>query len=260
MRATRWVLPLVLGVLVPATGARADFGQGFETDVSGWLAPNGYGTIERKASGDGGITAASGGHYALVTQTGSAPYTMFDGYRTVWPGSITTSVDIYLNTAMATGEGFDYSVAANKTDNTHLRDFIFHITQDTTSGAMFVGASNNTNFAPIENLESGHYATIASTGWYTFQHRFYDNAGVLAVDMNVLNSLGATVFTQTISKPTDTIGIVGGNRYGWFTNVDVTGGIAIDNSSLVVPEPAAVQLGAFLAIGGLGLLRLRRRA
>lgn len=73
---------------------------------------------------------------------------------------------------MAAGEGFDYAVAANGQDGNHLRDFIFHVTQDTSTGNLLVGGSNNTNFAPREDLDTLNHATIDASGWYTFEHKF----------------------------------------------------------------------------------------
>ncbi len=181
----------------------------------------------------------------------------------MFPGTFTASQAIYLDTSWATGSGFDYSVAANGTDGLHQRDFIFHVTQDTSSGQLLVGASNNTNFDPIENLETGNYAVIGSSGWYIFEQVFHEVAGVLAVDLNLYDVAHSLLFTETRSDPSDTIpGEVGGNRYGWFTNIDVDGGVAIDQTQLdvsQVPLPPALILFA-TGIGGLGWLgRLRRR-
>ena len=69
------------------------------------------------------------------------------------------------------------------------------------------------------------------------------------------------MFTETRSSAADTIpGEVGGHRYGWFTNVDVTGGIAIDSVQVVgVPEPGMLALFG-LGLVGLGIVRRRRAA
>ncbi|MCB1490546.1 MAG: hypothetical protein KDJ77_01880, partial [Rhodobiaceae bacterium] len=175
----------------------------------------------------------------LLTQDGpigdeSGPFTRFDDYKTDFQGGFTASVDIYLDTAWALGSGFDYSVAASRQNGGHLRDFIFHVTKDTSSGQLLIGASNNTNFEPVENLEAGNHGTVAATGWYTFTQTFRDAGdGSLAVDFEVRDAAGNVVFTETRNDPADTLaGIVGGNRYGWFTNIDVAGGIAVDNVSL----------------------------
>lgn len=131
--------------------------------------------------------------------------------------------------------GFDYSVAATGSDNAHQRDYIFHVTKDTSTGDLLVAGSNNTNFAPREDLETlSHYA-VTSAGWYTLQHRFYDDGGALAVDLNLLDSAGTVLFTETRFDPADTIPAeVGGNRYAWFTFDNVPGGIAVDNHQLLL--------------------------
>ncbi len=141
-------------------------------------------------------------------------------------------------------------MAANGTDGNHLRDFIFHTTKDTSTGDLLVGGSNNSNFAPRENLENGNSYTVSNSGWYTYQHRFYDDSGLLSVDLNLLDSGGSVLFTETRSNAADLIpSVVGGNRYAWFTHISVAGGINVDNQQLsIVPEP-----GSMLAFAGLGL-------
>ncbi|TWU06984.1 hypothetical protein CA54_53880 [Symmachiella macrocystis] len=251
-----------ISVVLPSA-AHAEFSQGFETDTSGWSDGGGaYGVITRVASGTGGITSADGGYHATVEQTTYGVYTAFDGYRSTWPGNWTTSVDIYLDIGWAAGEGFDYSVAANGSDGAHERDFIFHVTKDTSTGDLLVGASNNTNFDPREDLETLNHAVIGSSGWYTFEHSFQDVGGVLSVDLNLYDG-GGLIWTETRSNPADLIpSIVGGNRYGWFTNVDIAGGIAVDNTALV-PEPSNIAmllgLSAF-SLAGYGWRRKKQQA
>jgi hypothetical protein len=147
---------MVLAFGMSVVEAAPVFSQGFETDTDGWLDSSdfaGYGDIVRVGSGTGGIASFEGSFHAVVTQSGplgdeSAPFTRFDGYRDTWPGTMTASAAIYLDTSWSAGEGFDYSVAANGSDNNHRRDFIFHVTSDTSSGSLLVGGSNNTNFDP----------------------------------------------------------------------------------------------------------------
>lgn len=220
------------------------FSQGFEVDTSGWLDVNDswFGNVARVASGTNGITSSEGDFHAIfedpTDETG--PFTRFDMYRDNWDGEWKASADIYLDTNWGAGEGFDYSVAANGSDGAHQRDFIFHVTKDTSTGELLVGGSNNTNFDPIENLESGNHFQVTDSGWYTFEHHFYDNSGQLAVDLNLYDAAGTLLFTETRTSVADDIATeIGGNRYGWFTNIDVDGGIAVDNTTLM----AATDVG-----------------
>ena len=226
------------------------FSQSFETDTSGLLDGDSswHGDVQRVSSGTGGIASPDGGSHAIVTQgtppaTETGPFTRFDGYRDTWPGEWTAEVKVYLDTDWAAGEGFDYSVAANGSDGNHQRDYIFHVTKDTSTGKLLVAGSNNTNFEPREDLDtlSNNYE-VETSGWYTLKHRFYDDGGVLAVDLMLVDAAGVTVFTETRKDNADTIGTgggtggeVGGNRYGWFTNIDIDGGIAVDGLKLTVP-------------------------
>ncbi|MEM6742397.1 MAG: hypothetical protein AAF676_01510 [Pseudomonadota bacterium] len=262
---------LMAGALAATVGSAANatttvFNQGFEVDESGWIDDDdaGPGQINRVASGGGslGITSFEGGYHGEFTQTSSGPFTRFDGYRSVFPGGYTARAAIYLDTSWNLGEGFDYSVASNGSDGNHQRDFIFHVTKDTSTGSLLVGGSNNTNFDPREDLETINNYEVTSSGWYIFEHVFRNDGGVLAVDLNLLSDTEALLFTETRSDPLDTIpGEVGGNRYGWFTNIDIAGGIAVDATSLsVVPVPAGVLLiaSAFGITGGLSWRRARK--
>jgi hypothetical protein len=266
-------LLLAAGLAPAAHAGVIVFNQGFETNTAGWFdQSNGWaGTATRVPSGTGGVTSFAGGFHGEFTQTNTAaaggttgPFTRFDGYRTTWPGNFAARSTIYLDTSWGAGQGFDYSVAANGTDGNHRRDFIFHVTQDTSTGLLLVGGSNNTNFDPQENLENGNHFEVTQSGWYTFEHLFRDDNGVLAVDLNLYDANGNLLFTETREDPSDLIGInVGGNRYGWFTNIDVNGGIAVDDTQLIlldVPEPLSLSLFGIAALAACGYgYSLRKR-
>ena len=217
------------------------FQQGFEVDRDGIID---YGsTVSRVASGTNGIDSATGDYHAELTESDAGgAFTRFSGYNDTFESSWTASVQVYLDadddgSGWAAGEGFDYSVASSGSDGNHQRDFIFHVTQDTSSGELLINASNNTNFAPREDLDTNPQltgpATVNVDGWYRFEHVFRDDGGVLAVDMNVYDDTETLIFTTTRSNPSDTIPTeVGGNRYGWFTNIDIVGGIEVDDVEL----------------------------
>jgi hypothetical protein len=229
----------------------ATFYQGFEDDTAGVFdADNGWqGAVTQVASGTDGITSASGDYHAVFEQGSYGPYTDFGGYEDSWQGGWTTSVTIYLDTSAdgsgwALGEGFDYSSAANGSDGAHQRDYIFHVTMDTSSNQLLINASNNTNFDPREDLDTlSGTAVVSVDGWYTFQQVFYEDNGVLAVDMLVYDESDTLVFSTTLSDPSDVISEIGGNRYGWFTNIDVDGGIAVDDLYLTYEANELQQIG-----------------
>ena len=209
--------------------------QGFERDTSGWchgdtLWPN-YGLVRRVPTGYAGVPSAGGSFHAIFDNTPpdspllfkSAPYSYNDGFRNVWTGGWTASIDVYLDPDWPGGSSFAYSVAANGADANDLRDFIFYVAQNGAGDALTVSATGN----PAD----GH--RVDSAGWYTLQHVFYDNGGVLAADLNLLNSAGDLLYSATVSNPTDLIpAVAGGNRYSWFVNINVPGGLAVDNQQL----------------------------
>ncbi|MEQ9454912.1 MAG: hypothetical protein RLN76_10025 [Phycisphaeraceae bacterium] len=258
---------IAMTTLMIATAPAMAYFQGFEDPAFAPGDPNDWnnftGTITRATSGTAGITSATGVAHATVSADSSGPFTRLGGYSSTFGPGFTASLDVYLDTSWVNGQGFDYSVAVNNQAGDHLRDFIWHVGVD--SGSLLVNASNNTDFAfnafKLNNENGGNNYTVASTGWYTFEQVFYDNAGALAVDFNLLDNLGNTLYSITRSTPTDLIAsVVGGNRYGWMTynNID---GLAVDNTSLsangtVIPTPAAFGAGLI----GLSLVALRRRS
>lgn len=226
------------------SSAAVVYEQGFETDTADWFDSNSAwaGLVTRVASGDAGITSASGDWHAVFEGSAQgAPFSRFDQYRDVWPGDWVAEVDVYLDPAWAAETGFDYSVAANGSDNTHKRDFIFHVGVVSGEG-LLVNASNNADFVTnpfkLLNDNNGNYYEVTEAGWYTLQHVFRDDAGVLAVDLNLVDDQGTVLWSATRSNPADLIpAVIGGNRYAWFTHIDVPAGIAVDNHTLSYELP-----------------------
>jgi len=202
-----------------------DFVQDFTTDVEGWF---GYG---------GEITHE--GDHAIVE---GGAYTVFDGYKSTWTGTWTAEIDVYLDPAWANNQGFDYSVAASKSDGNYLQDYFWHVGQVDGVGLLVTADNNNypggvpNNYILQTGNDGNHYniTTGGGAGWYTLQQVFYDDgSGVLAVDFNLIDIGGTTVWTTTRSTATNLIpSVVGGNRYGWFVFINVDGGIAVDNTLL----------------------------
>lgn len=195
---------------------------------------------------------------AIISVLGSGgPYASLSSYSSTFGSGFVVKQDIYLDTTWNNENGFDYAVAVNKPDGSHRRDFVWHV--GVVDGSLLINASNNANtsFKPgkLLNENGGNYFTVNSSGWYTFETVFYDNEGILAVDMNLLDTAGNTLYSITRSSAVDDIAtVVGGPRYGWLVYNTIEG-LALDNTS-VVPEPASLGL---LGMGGLALLRRRRR-
>lgn len=237
------------------SGFNVHFSQGFEGNAAGFDTAAGAwsGAITLANSGDNGITAADGGQYAIFEQSGGAggvtgPFTRFDGYDSDFGDGYNVQMKVYLDpTAWADGEGFDWSVASSNQSEGHLQDFIFHVAKDADTGTILIGGSNNTNFEPPTNLESGNHGSVDTAGWYTFETKFYENAdGNLEVALSVYDANGDWVFTEIRTNNDDFETEVGGHRYGWFTNIDVEGGIAVDSVTLSTAEP----LGEYQLVNG----------
>jgi hypothetical protein len=263
----------LLGLSAAAMAAPVDYFNGFETDISGWE------TSTRVATGTNGIVSASGNFHAQA----AGDFTRWGGYNfgagnavpTVFQ-EYSTSVDIYLNVggSWANNTRFDFNSAINNASGTHLRDFVFNggfYDDNTDPGAntdrfVFSASFNSQPGSAYAKNSDWDPIAISTTGWYTFEHHFYDNAGVLAVDMSIYDSASSLVNSWTLSNPADLITGVGGNRYGWF-DYNQFSTLAFDNTSLKIASASAVPeastlvgFGSALAMAGPGMIGwLRRR-
>jgi len=227
------------------------YANDFEVDDFGWNVFGAGFESTRVASGTNGVTSASGSwHCEADTAAGN-----WGGYSGVcgcassgcagpvstFPtGGYITSVDIYLDVdgGFANDTRFDFSSAVNNTTGTHRRDFVFNgsfldSTEVVSVGAgldrFVLAASNNTPGWAQGGIDP---VAITTSGWYTFEHRFYDSgSGVLACDFVVLDTDGDEVASWTRSDASDVIGsTVGGNRYAWFVTNEFPF-LAFDNAS-----------------------------
>jgi len=217
---------VVAGIMLAAvTATFAAYFQSFETDTAGWTGATRVPTLTH------GVPTKIGAFHAEAQN--NQPFTFWGGYsETFPPGGYTTSVDIYLDISppymngvgYANDTRFDWTSAISTPQCGHRRDFVFNAgfytdIDSTGAGPRFViSASTNAGRGSSFPKNPGRTPyTISVEGWYTFEHRFRDQGGVLAVDLTIKNALGVTLMTWTLSDPSDVIGVtVGGNRYGWF--------------------------------------------
>jgi len=206
--------------------------QDFETNTDGWLSYESDLAVTNEATT--GIAPFSGSSYMQIGPGfGSFPgaFHRFDGYRDVWPGTWVAEIAVYIDIDIDSGTGFEYSVAANGTDGNHQRDYIFHCWK-LSDGNFYVAGTNNSDFSVNEGKMKGitNKYVVPASGWYVLRHTFYDNGGALAVDLELINPQGTSVFLETREPGKDDIipDAVGGNRYGWFTFVNATKSKAVE--------------------------------
>lgn len=222
------------------------FSQNFDVNAAGIVSGDGFGAVALAtslASAGGSIVAEDNSQFAVLTGTPAGAFTRLGGYRTEFTDGATAEVEVYLDTAWGVGQGFEYSVASTRQTNAHLRDFVLSVSKDD-DGRLLVQADNNsTGNGSIPDLSSQPGVTeVENSGWYTIRHTFTENElGDLAVMMQLVNSAGVVIYTTTRTTTTDDIvDDVGGNRYGWFTGINVAGGLAVDGISLQGVNAGAV--------------------
>jgi hypothetical protein len=242
--------------------------------------------IAAVANGGGvlGLTAPSGTHYAEITNTddayfspgyGESVYTdygfsrngLIAGPGVATGGAFYQSTKYYINTNWAAPAAtFSPAFWIDTTpseDPGNLDETNFRVNvpgNGTVQVAGFVG-NPGTN---------GAVATITSSGWYTFKTTFENSGGLVSNDLSVIDPSGVTIgsFSGVTTLP---FAALDGTNYGDWTTVwqngfggtqlpgengapDVMG---IDDVQVgTVPEPTSLSL---LAVGGLALLRRRRR-
>lgn len=233
-----------------ALAAGLSYFQGFETDTNGWSGAT------RVASGSNGVISADGAWHAESsggTFNASGAFTTWGGYggnagcgtsacaAAAFPANgYVTSIDVYLDVdsiTLSNDTRFDFTSAINQPSGFHRRDFGFNAgfyndTDITGTGPRFViSASNNVTRSGAFPKNPGRDPfAITDAGWYTFQHTFTDNAGVLSVELAIKDAAGAVLHTWTLSDATDIINTtVGSNRYGWFALQEIPN-LAIDNA------------------------------
>ncbi|MDF1697136.1 MAG: right-handed parallel beta-helix repeat-containing protein [Saprospiraceae bacterium] len=211
------------------------FFDGFENGIAtDWISFNSQITT----TPSGAIPSSSGANYGDINTTVDAQTGMFTrlgGYNSTFGDGFRTSLDVFMDlndpAVIADTYGWDLSSAVNNQSGGHRRDFIFHTANDV-AGNILVGGSNNTNFSRREDIATLNHYTITSTGWYTFEFVYRDAGdGSLAVDLNLLDAAGNSLWTETRNTPSDVIATeIGGNRYMWFTFI-ATDNLAIDNTT-----------------------------
>lgn len=280
--ARRWLFAAFM--MIAATGlAFGAYFQDFQINDFDWTGATRVPTTTH------GVASKSGTWHAEDQNGNGLTFTRWSGYsRTFPPGGYTTTIDIYLDiappymngTGYANDTRFDWSSAINNPSCAHRRDFVFNAGFYTDTSPLLPGnqpgfvisASNNAGRGNSFPMNPGRMPiTILDEGWFTFEHRFRDMGGVLAVDLTIRDSLGIVRGTWTLSDPTDIINVtVGGNRYGWIVNNEFPF-LAFDNSGLVgfqdycVTPPstagAKVTGGGWITVtGGKGTFGLTAKA
>ena|SRR5438477_2662417 len=258
-----FILTLASSASAPASVAASPPGtwfQGFEKNTNGWFpgsdrnivrVPSGYVSGTGYASG---IPSAAGHYHARLDMPGctmdcDGPFTRWGGYSSVFPpGGYLTQLDIYLDTAWAATHHvplvkdyrFDWISAINDNTGAFLRDFVFNV-GTTPTGYIIQTSTNSTRSGANPNVPCPSPSVadppntcrpptpINTSGWYTFRHIFRDNgAGRLEVDFEIVRQDTQTLIAHQ-SIFADPISVVGGNRYGWFSNEEIND-LAIDNA------------------------------
>jgi hypothetical protein len=189
-------------------------------------------------------------------------FTRWGGSNSVWQGGYTTQVDVYLDVPYAVansdstsgnigcltasnpstdpacrGTWFSFASAINDNTGTFLRDFAF-VAATVLPGAAFpctgwtvVASTNTTRIGVDVHSPANDPVCVTTSGWYTLEHTFFDNGGVLDVRLDLVPAGSATAIKTWTLTAGDLIANVGCNRYGWFVDQEIMD-LAIDRSSM----------------------------
>lgn len=251
--------------LVSATSAQTViFTDGNPGD---WSGDGGATTVP---TGTGGVNAPNGG--SSFTQLnnlddgygyagyGDGPYSLF-GPGITTSGSFYQSVSVYINTswaqaAVASTPSFWIDMSPAHPAGNYGAEHNFQVTANGSS----VSVSVDGQATPI--------ATIASSGWYTFQMLYRSAANPadpLITDMNIYDLANNLIGTTTVdaTSPGGPLASqdVTGSDYVWFTvwqNGFANDTLDVANvEASVVPEPTTMTL--LLLAFGVGTLRILRK-
>lgn len=218
--------------------------QDFELGISGWdVFADPVWHADRVPSGTHGVTSLSGSWHAerdtVFHANNGGPATNFGSYSPSFPaGGYMTRQAIYLDEgifAANIGKHMEWDSAVSTPGGNHRRDFIFYVG---------VNAAGDKWSARVGNGSPGNHMGVGAvefngTGWFVLEHHFQDNgSGVLEVVFSIFDPAsnlvagGAANPDFVLSNPGDVIGTtVGGNRYGWFTQIEFPF-LAFDDTSI----------------------------
>ena len=177
--------------------------QDFSDNYTGWIS--------------GTITLDSGAALFEGSSAGIGPLSFFDGSNGVWSGDWYSSIKVYLEPGLtAEGQGFKYIVSVNNESGSYLDEY----------GFSFIAGSSSLTAGCIGLTD---IVDITTSGWYTLQHYFYDNGGVLFVDMKLVAPDTSLVLDETVDTTYLISTDVSGNRYAKFISLTDSDGILVDD-------------------------------
>jgi hypothetical protein len=232
--------------------------NGFETTSStnDWHRA----TVTRTTSGSGLLPGApaSGSYFAVVANTpngyqpgyGDGGYTYFGGAQKTYTGPFQQSVSIYINT--------DWAAPTNPSVPAFWLDETPYHQDPNNFGAehnfrFWVDGSGTIKVTADGDSESNAFATITSSGWYTFQMVYYKAANPsdpALTDLNVYDPSNTVVGSKTGLHATAPGGPLAssdllGHGYAWLTvwqNGFANDQLAIDKlNTSVLPVSASAS-------------------
>ncbi len=177
-------------------------------------------------TGSGGFLTTPTGCPVPGNENCTGAYTKFgNATHPVVFQAMTTSIKVYVDptwAALNPGQVVDWDVALDTNTGGFGEDYALNLCSTAAGGGGFYVDWNNGSGGCSAPTDANYLGEVTTAGWYTFSQQFSSVGGILYCHYAIQDAANATVGSATENSG-NAISGVGGPRYGWFADEDVSG-------------------------------------